>query len=220
MAAPPLVVLVRHAQSDHHVRRLTGGWTDTPLTALGHEQSRRVAARLRRELGDVPVSLYTSDLLRAQETAAHIAAAFGVEPRPDPRLREHNNGAAANLTMAEASARFPGVFDAPWTADFRPFPGAETGREFSERAGAFIDTLADDGATPVVVSHAGTIIRLVARWLRLPAEALEATIFATHPTGVTVLQADDGGHRIVERLNDTAHLAGLDGWVGLGTLLR
>ena len=102
----------------------------------------------------------------------------------------------------------------------RPFPGAETGREFYERAGSFIDTLSADGPLPVVVSHGGTIICMVARWLRLTPEALEPIGFSTHTASITVLQSDAHGDRIVERLNDVAHLAGIEGWVGLGDLVR
>ena len=40
MPPPPAIIIVRHGQSEHHVRGLTGGWTDTPLTALGHGQRR------------------------------------------------------------------------------------------------------------------------------------------------------------------------------------
>jgi broad specificity phosphatase PhoE len=216
MPTPPLVILVRHAQSEHHVRGLSGGWTETPLTALGHEQSERVAARLKAELGGTPIRLFTSDLLRCQETARHITVALGVEAVADARLREHNNGAAVDLTMSEVRQRFPGVFDSPWALDFRPFPGSETGREFYERAGAFIDTLPGKGPLPVVVSHGGTLICLVARWLNLTPEALEPIGFAFHTAGITVLQTDRHGDRIVERLNDIAHLAGIEGWVGLG----
>ena len=220
MDVPPLVIVVRHAQSEHHVRGLTGGWTDTPLTPLGHEQARRLAARLRAELGDGPIRLYTSDLIRARETAEHLAAAFGAEPIADERLREHNNGEAADLTLAEARARWPDVFGVAWPIDFRPFPGAETGREFYARAGAFLDGLPAEGPLPVLVTHGNTLITLVARWLRLTPEALEPIGFSAHPTGITVLVRDRFGARVVERLNDVAHLAGMEGWVGIGELLN
>src|SRR5262245_40086353 len=133
------LILVRHAESEHHLRRLTGGWTQTPLTSLGHEQARRLAARLRDELGDTPVRVFTSDLVRSRQTAEHIATAFGVEVIEDQRLREHNNGVAIDLTLSEAKERFPGVYDRPWGLDFRPFEGSETGREFFDRVGTFLD---------------------------------------------------------------------------------
>ena len=91
------VILVRHAESEHHVKGLSGGWTDTPITEIGHEQAHRVAQRLRAELGDAPIRLFTSDLLRTRDTAGHIAEAFGVEPVADGRLREFNNGDSSQV---------------------------------------------------------------------------------------------------------------------------
>jgi broad specificity phosphatase PhoE len=128
-----LILLIRHAQSEHHVRRLSGGWTDTPLTPLGHEQSRRLATRLRAELPDTVIRLYSSDLIRAQETARCIAEQFEVEPIIDARLREHNNGVAAGLTIDEVRVRFPNALRA--SIDERPYPEAETAREFYARQG-------------------------------------------------------------------------------------
>ncbi|MEX1102882.1 MAG: histidine phosphatase family protein, partial [Dehalococcoidia bacterium] len=168
MSHPRLVVIVRHGQSEHHVRKLTGGWTDTSLTELGHEQARRVATRLKDELGDREITLYTSDLLRAGETAQHIAGAFGVEPLIDDRLREHNNGEAANLTIEEARIRYPAWFSegsSIWAfGSPAPAPGAETGAEFYARSASFLDSLPEEGPIPVIVTHGGTIMCLVARW--------------------------------------------------------
>ncbi|MEX0750614.1 MAG: histidine phosphatase family protein [Dehalococcoidia bacterium] len=219
MPEPSLVIVVRHAQSEHHVRRLTGGWTDTPLTSLGHEQSRRLAARLKSELGDTPVALYTSDFQRAMQTAAHIATEFGVEPIADARLREHNNGAAANMTLDDARARYAEAFARPWLMDDRPFPGCESRRELYERASSFLDELDGDGRLPVVVAHGASMECVIARWLRLTPEALELIGFAAHTTGVTTLVRDRFGEPGVERMNDVAHLAGMEGWVGLDGLL-
>jgi probable phosphoglycerate mutase len=220
MAQPSLVIVVRHAQSEHHVRRLTGGWTDMPLTDLGHEQSRRLAARLKSELAGAPIALYTSDLRRAAETADHLAAALNAKPIADARLREHNNGEAVGMTLTEARERYAGVFDHAWSIDERPFPGSETGREFYARLSAFVDDLRDDdGRTPIVVSHGAAIICIIARWLRLTPEALEPIGFSSHTTGITTLTLDKYGCPQVERLNDIAHLAGTEASVTLQQLL-
>ncbi|MFN8640070.1 MAG: histidine phosphatase family protein, partial [Dehalococcoidia bacterium] len=215
MDTPPVIILVRHAQSEHHIRGLTGGWTASPLTALGHQQAGLVAARLRRELGNVAPVVYTSDLPRSRQTAEHIAAAFEVAPLDDLRLREHNNGAAVDLTLTEARARFPGVYERPWELDFRPFEGAETARELYARAAEFMDGLPVDGPLPIVVSHGGTIRHLVARWLGIPPEAVGQVDFAAHTTAIAVLQTGRFGRRAIERMNDIAHLAGVEGWVPL-----
>ena len=138
------VILVRHAQSEHHVKRLSGGWTDTPLTELGHRQAHLVAERLRRDLNGIPIRLFTSDLLRTRNTAQHIADAFGIEPVADARLREFNNGEAAGLAIDEMLRRWPEPAQ-PWPPDHRQWPGGETWREFRARAGEFIDALDLDG---------------------------------------------------------------------------
>lgn len=207
LARPRLIILARHAQSEHHVRRLTGGWTDTPLTALGHEQAALLAARLASELGGAAVAVYTSDLLRASQTAVQVGRALGVEPTSDVRLREFNNGDAANMTIEEARVAFPAA-DEPWRVDDRPYPGAETFREFFARVGGFLDALADDGRVPVIVAHGGTVECLIARWLSLSPEVMEPIGFASHPTGITTLTRSAWERATVERVNDVSHLAG------------
>ena len=115
--------------------------------------------RLAQELDGARVSLYTSDLVRASQTAEAIAGALGVKPVADARLREHNNGECANLTHEEAFERYPGVYGQVLPLDEAAYPGAETARALFDRAGAFIADLRDDGTTPIAVSHGGTIVR-------------------------------------------------------------
>lgn len=183
------------------------------MTGLGHEQARRVAARLRDEFDGVRASLYTSDLQRAMQTAAHIGDALGVKPSPERRLREYNNGAAAGLTLGEAQARFPDAWNAPPSLDARPVPEAETMREFFERVASFIDGLRGHDEVPVLVTHGGTINILIAHWLRLEPPALETIVFSAHPTSISVLQTATDGRRIAERVNDCAHLDRATGFI-------
>lgn len=213
---PGKLILVRHAESEHHIKRLSGGWTDTPITEVGHRQAHRVAQRLRAELGEEPVRLFTSDLLRTQNTARHIADALGLEPVLDERLREFNNGEAANLTQDEVERRWPRAAGA-MGLDERPWPGCESWRDFYARAGGFLDSLDLDGPTPIIVTHGGTLHVLVSHWLGLPPELMKAVNFTAHVTSVTVLRVWHG-LREVERLNDVSHLAGMEGWVGMGVL--
>jgi broad specificity phosphatase PhoE len=70
----------------------------------------------------------------------------------------------------------------------------------------------------VVVSHGGTILQQVGWWLRMDIETLGRSWFDIHPASLTVLRLNKWGDRVVERLNDTAHLyaAGLAEGVSLG----
>ncbi|MFN8637897.1 MAG: histidine phosphatase family protein [Dehalococcoidia bacterium] len=203
MDTPPVIILVRHAQSEHHIRGLTGGWTASPLTALGHQQAGLVAARLRRELGNVAPAVYTSDLPRSRQTAEHIAAAFEVAARRPPPSRAQQ--APLRIHAHRGASALPGVYERPWELDFRPFEGAETARELYARAAEFMDGLPVDGPLPIVVLHGGTIRHLVARWLGIPPEAAGHVDFAAHTTAIAVLQTGRFGRRAIERMNDIAH---------------
>ncbi|TME99823.1 MAG: histidine phosphatase family protein, partial [Chloroflexi bacterium] len=61
------LILIRHGESTWNRERRIQGQLDPPLSEQGHEQARRVAGRLARRQVD---GLYTSDLLRASQTAA------------------------------------------------------------------------------------------------------------------------------------------------------
>jgi probable phosphoglycerate mutase len=215
MPLPRSIILVRHGQSEHHVRGLTGGWTDTPLTDLGREQARRVASRLKSELAGMPVRLYSSDLKRAAQTAGTISEALNLAVQYDERLREHNNGECANLTWEEASRRYPDVLGRPLPLDEPAYPGAETARALFERAGGFLHSLYAGVGTPILVSHGGTIVCLIGQWLGMTAEVLQTMGFEAYPTSVTVLR-DRGTGRGVERANDVTHLSGMEGWASIG----
>ncbi|MBN9493103.1 histidine phosphatase family protein [bacterium] len=207
----PVVIAVRHAESVHHVRGLSGGWIDTPLTDLGRKQALTVAQRLKREIAG-PVRLYTSDLKRAAETAEPIAAAFGVEAAHDVRLREQSNGEALGLTIEEMLNRFPQQ-PFPHAPDHRPFPGGETAREFRARVSSFMEDLRTDDGVAILVTHGGTMRPLIAHWLGLSEETASTIGFPSHVTGITVLTEGWHGLREIERLNDIGHLAGIPGYV-------
>ena len=209
------IIVVRHAESEHHIKKLSGGWTNTPITEVGHQQAHRLAQRLKTELAGRPVRLITSDLLRTRNTAQHIAEALGVEAVADERLREFNNGEAANLPQEEVDRRWPRE-PGPMGLDERAWPGCETWREFYARACAFMDALDLDGPTPILVTHGGMLFVLVAAWLNMPPELMKVSNFYAHVTSVTVLRRPAHGLKEVERLNDVSHLAGMQGWVGLG----
>ncbi|GAA3342172.1 histidine phosphatase family protein [Curtobacterium pusillum] len=84
---------------------------DVPLSALGEEQSRALGAELaERGVDDVPVALWVSPYLRAQQTIGIALAAGGLaEPpkRVDERLRDRELGVLDLLTRAGVRNRYP-----------------------------------------------------------------------------------------------------------------
>jgi broad specificity phosphatase PhoE len=187
------------------VNKLTGGWTDTGLTELGRRQSVCLASRLKRELGDTPCRLYCSDLKRALQTAEIIGQEIGVTPNPVPELRAPDNGIVAGKSQQEAK-QYALELTTP-VLDWQPYPQAETWRQFYSRVAVCMDRLARNQDAPLLlVTHAGTIINIVAWWLQLDIDMLGKVSFETLPASLSVLRVNEWKERTIERLNDTAHL--------------
>jgi broad specificity phosphatase PhoE len=187
------------------VNKLTGGWTDTGLTELGRRQAACLASRLKHEIGDTPCQLYCSDLKRALQTAEIIGKEIGLTPDPVPELRAPNNGVAAGKSREEAK-QYTLELTTP-VLDWQPYPQAETWRQFYSRVAACMDRLARNQDAPLLlVTHAGTIINIVAWWLQLDIDMLSKVSFETSPASLSVLRVNEWKERTIEKLNDTAHL--------------
>jgi 2,3-bisphosphoglycerate-dependent phosphoglycerate mutase len=173
--------LVRHGESTWNVLGLAQGYDDqAELTSRGLRQAAEVAARF----SDVAIrAIYASDLRRAQQTAAPLAAAAGVPVVLDTRLRERCLGvlegtpAAANGPSATGLDLEGGRLVDP---DIRP-EGGESVRDLYRRAAAFCGDLAA-GALPVVgdrdgdtvvVAHGGTLRVLRAYLSGIPVEQMD-----------------------------------------------
>jgi probable phosphoglycerate mutase len=150
------ILLVRHGQSEWNAQGRWQGQADPPLTDLGRQQARSAAQRLARL--DVVVA---SDLQRAAETAAIMAAHWGADvDRHEVRLRERHAGPWQGLTHADIEREWPGWIDSP-----RRPPGYEPDDHVAERALGALWDLAREyrDATVLAVSHSGTIRSVIDR---------------------------------------------------------
>ena len=78
--APRRLVLLRHGQTAWNAARRVQGQLDAELDDTGHRQAAAVASVLAAL---APAALWSSDSVRARETAAYVAQ--GDRPRPDVR---------------------------------------------------------------------------------------------------------------------------------------
>jgi glucosyl-3-phosphoglycerate phosphatase len=98
------IVVVRHGRTAYNHEDRWQGQLDIPLDDVGRHQ----AALMAPEVGSLdPVAIVSSDLSRAADTAAAIAATTGLSVSADPRLREIYAGQWEGLTGPEVRARFP-----------------------------------------------------------------------------------------------------------------
>lgn len=203
------IILVRHGEASYRIEGMTGGWTDKPLTDLGREQAVLTGARIAGMIGDKQCRIYSSDLLRAVETAAAIGAAVGVDPVLTPELRELNNGQAAYLPEEEAKK-----IELPVTyplADWVPYPGAESWRIMAERVFAFLEKIArEDTDVATLVSHGDASAAIIHWWLQLGEEAWSKISFDLDPCSITYLTINKLMEKTITKLNDTCHLKPLE----------
>ena len=155
--APSAVFLARHGQTDDNVEPLRfQGWRDTPLNDTGRRQAAELAGRVA---GDGIASLWSSDLMRARETAEVVGARIGLEPRLDWRLREANRGRWEGRLFEDVAREEPEAF-AAWmhAGDDWRFPGGESLREQQRRVSECVEAIRGSGELPALaVAHGGSI---------------------------------------------------------------
>ena len=180
-----ILTLVRHGETDWNRERRIQGSTDIPLNDTGRSQAREVGARLRERYADPSsVVVAASDLSRAAETAALIAAALGAAgPATYPDLRERGYGQAEGVDVDEFHARW-GEWAVAAVPDAEPWP------QVRERALRGLQSAVRDArrATApvapelVVVAH-GALIRELIRHAtggEFPAQGVRLANGSTH----------------------------------------
>lgn len=155
------LVLLRHGRTEWNDTGRAQGHADVPLDEVGLAQAKEVApvlAALR------PVAVWSSDLLRASQTAAAVAAEAGLEPVLDARLREFDIGAnRTGLTAEDYAAAHPEEHAALLAGNIDAIPGRETHDDVLARFLPALRSYADglgEGDTGLVVSH-GAALRVV-----------------------------------------------------------
>ena len=178
------IVLLRHGETALNAARIVQP-ADTPLSARGQDQARRVAPRIAAM---APAALLASDLPRAWQTAQAVAAATGLAIEPEPLLHERNFGDLRGRPHAELGFNLSQLDAAP--------PNGESAATFAERVArawqVIVARRAQLAGPLVVVTHGLVVHGLIRQlWPDLAG--------ATAPPGntsVTLLEAQ-APHRLL-----------------------
>jgi broad specificity phosphatase PhoE len=162
--------LIRHGQTDWN---LTGRWQGQspnapPLNETGHAQALAILDLL--PCADF-AAIYSSDLLRARQTAELIAAPLNLTVVLDPRLREMNLGAWEGMLSEDIKAQYPRELA---EREQNPFdahaPQGESPREVAERAITAMEEIA--GKHPnkavLIVSHGVALAVMICHAQKFP----------------------------------------------------
>ena len=152
------------------------GQSSTALTPRGQQQAKQLALALvpappNCPPVDWPTHLYSSSLLRAQQTTQYLAEALQQPRHPfqyieDCRLREIHQGVFQGLTWTEARAQFPELCAQLMSSlEWQPVPGAESPSEARARSRDWLQHILRNhrpGDNIWAVSHAGIMLHLIA----------------------------------------------------------
>jgi alpha-ribazole phosphatase/probable phosphoglycerate mutase len=192
--------LVRHGETDWNAQGCYLGHRDIPLNARGCQQAEALARRLQ---GIVFDSVYTSDLIRAFETATILQPTH--KPVPLLWLRELNFGDFEGLTYQGIAEQYPKQVS-EWQSNISQAPPrGESLAQLADRVMQFIEHLAiyRQEQHLLIVSHGGPLRVLLSLLLGHPLEKYwqlrldlgSLTIISTYPSGA-----------ILNRMNDISHI--------------
>ena len=194
------LVLVRHALP-HRIEE-SDGPADPELTDQGHRQADAVAEWLAAEEWD---ALYASPLVRARQTAEHIAKRTGHEILICDDIREYDAGLNAYIPYEELKA----ARDEHWVAmaEDRLEDLAPDGANFRKRVSAAVEEIiANHGGQRVIaVAHGGVINVALAEVLGLDRDLWVEAAYAS----VSRVAGSRSGVRSIVSVNETGHLRGL-----------
>lgn len=149
--------VVRHGETNWNIQRRIQGQLDVPLNAHGQEQAQALAQYLR---GESFAACYSSDLLRAQQTAQTLIAGTAWPLHFDAALRERHYGELQGLTAEEVAQQAPHASAYYVARDVHyAFATGESLHHFAQRVLQGVSRLARQhvGETLLLVTHGGVL---------------------------------------------------------------
>ncbi|HVU74068.1 MAG TPA: histidine phosphatase family protein [Mycobacteriales bacterium] len=156
--SPPLVVLLRHGDTEWSVAGQHTGRTDVPLLDTGRDAARSLQPLLT---GVRFAQVLSSPLSRARETAE--LAGLTVNGFDDD-LREWDYGEYEGITTEQIRRTRPG-----WDIWTDGCPGGEDADAVAARCGRVLDRIAGVDGPVALVAHGHLLRALAARWCGLGA---------------------------------------------------
>ena len=152
------IYIVRHGESLGNATKTMLGHTNLDLSEHGYKQAEATCKHLASVHFD---KIYSSDLLRAFNTAKPHADLRGLEVIPKVGLRELNVGAWEGKHVSEIIQNYGDMFEVHWHGGFGTFtfPDGEAVMGAAQRFYNAVLKIAreDMGKTVLIGAHAGVI---------------------------------------------------------------
>lgn len=201
--APSRLLLVRHGESTWNAARRIQGQLDPPLSERGGAQAGEVGERLA---GHRLAAFYCSDLARTRQTAEMIASAVGMDPVPEPGLREIALGEWEGKTREELMDEYPDLWER-WAREpnWDLVPGGEGAAPFAARVTETLHGIRDrhQHGDVLCVTHGGVIQVAILDVVGRTSRGIFP--FLIENCSLTVIQRT-ARRTVVTTVNDTCHL--------------
>lgn len=198
------IITIQHTQSVHHINGMVGSWTDWELSELGVKQANRIGETLKAELSEKRFVMYSSDLLRARQTAEIVGNYLGMTSVFRTELRERNLGRCCgksvqwmreNMEMQEK------------TVDDRMFSDAESRRDEWNRLEPFFnEIMSSNDENIIIVSHGDLLSVFYTMFLGLSVETINTGEIFGLAGGVSHMFENEEGKRFVKRISDMSYI--------------
>ena len=208
MPKPTRLYLIRHGQSAGNAEGRFGGHGPTPLSRLGEEQAEKTAKLLAKEGLDV---IYSSDLLRAVQTADPAARLLDLPVNITEAFRERHVGVLEGLTFDESKRAFPNDYYALVNRNIHHvITDGESYRHLLRRSTAKLHEILREhtGGRIAIFSHTGAICFLTLHLLgAIDRHTKQTPWIITSNCGINRFEIRGRRNIRVLALNDTRHLA-------------
>jgi len=196
------IILIRHGETEWNSQQRMQGHSNSDLSSVGQAQIQALGQWMK----NVPFDhIYSSDSLRAKQTAEAITQFSGHELQFDQRLREKNLGVFEGLTSEEARERHPEVFRLFKTAGSKyVIDEGESTQQLQDRALEIVNEIRikHPEERVLLVTHGGFIRVVMKHSLGLSLET--PTRFLIRNTGVFRLVWEDKW--LVSQMGGVSHL--------------
>lgn len=199
------IITIQHTQSVHHTNGMVGSWTDWELTALGIQQANRIGEKLKAELLGKEFVMYSSDLLRAKQTAENVGKHLGLVPILKTELRERNLGKCCGKSVEWLRENFEMQEK---NIDDRLFSDAESRRDEWNRLKPFFDELmSGENENIIIVSHGDLLSVFNTMFLRLDIETINNSELFGLAGGVSYMFENNDGKRFIKKISDMSYIS-------------
>lgn len=201
------LLLIRHGQSGGNVDGTFGGHSPTPLSDLGRQQAEITAKAIAKEKIDV---IYSSDLLRAVQTAEPMADELGLEVNKTTAFRERNVGVLEGLTFRQSKEQFPKDYYALINRNINHvITDGESYRQLLKRGTSALKEIlyVHKGKRIAIFSHTGAICYLTLYLIgAINRQTKQTPWLVTSNCGINRFEIRGRRNTRVLALNDTRHL--------------